>query len=129
MNITGTIFDSYFKNSTLEVSGKNGTRIYSLGVAPAGYKLLNPEVLVEYFTMDGNAAFINGKDVDLTLKYAPISQVLIRYVDRDTGQEFHLRCLTVIHPAQLVIFITMATNSILRLQNLKQLQLTSQVTN
>ena len=86
MNITGTIFDSYFKNSTLEVSGKNGTRIYSLGVAPAGYKLLNPEVLVEYFTMDGNAAFINGKDVDLTLKYAPISQVLIRYVDRDTGQ-------------------------------------------
>ena len=65
---------------------KDGTRVYSLGLAPTGFKLLNPEVLEQNFRMDGNTAYVNGKDADVTLEYAPISPILVKYVDEDTGE-------------------------------------------
>ncbi|MRH72548.1 YSIRK-type signal peptide-containing protein, partial [Lactobacillus reuteri] len=76
-----------FKDEVLTLTdAKDGTRVYSLGVAPTGFKLLNPEVLEQNFRMDGNTAYIDGKDADVTLEYAPISPILVKYVDEDTGE-------------------------------------------
>ncbi|MBB1128208.1 mucin-binding protein, partial [Limosilactobacillus balticus] len=80
------IFNYNFKNGVFNEEGKKGTSLYSFGIAPTGYKLLNPEVLDENFTMDGNMARIKDKDVDITLQYAPLSPILVRYVDEDTGE-------------------------------------------
>ncbi|WP_143454514.1 mucin-binding protein, partial [Limosilactobacillus reuteri] len=80
------IFNYNFKNGVFNGEGKTGTSLYSFGMAPTGYKLLNPEVLDENFTMDGNMARIKDKDVDITLQYARISPILVRYIDEDTGE-------------------------------------------
>ncbi|MBB1069397.1 MucBP domain-containing protein [Limosilactobacillus sp. RRLNB_1_1] len=82
-----TVFNYNFRNNGAFIEeGKTGTNLYSFGMAPTGYKLLNPEVLDENFTMAGNMAKIKDKDVNLTLEYAPISPILVRYVDEDTGE-------------------------------------------
>lgn len=76
-----------FKDQVLTLNDvKDGTRVYSLGLAPTGFKLMNPEVLEQNFRMNGNTAFVNGKDANVTLKYAPISPILVKYVDEDTGE-------------------------------------------
>ncbi|WP_267495660.1 mucin-binding protein [Limosilactobacillus reuteri] len=80
------IFNYNFKNGVFNGEGKTGTSLYSFGMAPTGYKLLNPEVLDENFTMNGNMARIKDKDVDITLQYARISPILVRYIDEDTGE-------------------------------------------
>ncbi len=56
-----------------------------LGIAPAGYKLLNPQVLDQYFHMEGNIARGKGEDITVELDYAPISTVLVKYVDEADG--------------------------------------------
>ena len=80
------IFNYNFKNGIFNGEGKTGTSLYSFGMAPTGYKLLNPEVLDENFSMNGNMARIKDKDVDITLRYARISPILVRYIDEDTGE-------------------------------------------
>ena len=65
---------------------KDGSNTYSFGTAPTGYKLLNPEILQDNFLMKDNMGVVNGKDVDITLHYAPISPILIYYVDEDSGE-------------------------------------------
>ncbi|WP_218046729.1 mucin-binding protein [Limosilactobacillus reuteri] len=80
------IFNYNFKNGIFNEEGKTGTSLYSFGMAPTGYKLLNPEVLDENFSMNGNMARIKDKDVDITLRYARISPILVRYIDEDTGE-------------------------------------------
>ncbi|AXX74631.1 mucin-binding protein [Limosilactobacillus reuteri] len=80
------IFNYNFKNGVFNGEGKTGTSLYSFGMAPTGYKLLNPEVLGENFTMVGNMARIKDKDVDITLQYARISPILVRYIDEATGE-------------------------------------------
>ncbi|MBB1079595.1 MucBP domain-containing protein, partial [Limosilactobacillus sp. STM2_1] len=86
LNSSNAAFQYNFKNGVLTKEGKTGDYLYSLGVAPTGYKLLNPEILADNFTMNGNMANIKNKDVDITLKYAPISPILVRYIDEDTGE-------------------------------------------
>lgn len=84
---SNSVWDYNFKDGVLSLKDvKDGTRIFSLGVAPTGYKLLNPEVLEQNFRMEGNTAYVNGKDANVTLKYAPISPILIKYVDEDSGE-------------------------------------------
>ena len=80
------VFNYNVPNGTYSDEGKTGKTLYSFGMAPTGYKLLNPEVLDENFTMKGNMAYIKDKDVNITLEYAPISPILVRYIDEDTGE-------------------------------------------
>lgn len=76
-----------FKDQVITLTNvKNGTRVYSLGVAPVGFKLVNPEVLEQNFRMDGNTAYVDGKDANVTLEYAAISPILVKYVDAETGE-------------------------------------------
>lgn len=80
-------FNYNFRNNGIFTEeGKTGTTLYSFGMPPIGYKLLNPDILAENFIMDGNMGKIKDKDVDITLEYAPISPILVRYVDEDSGE-------------------------------------------
>ena len=79
----GASWSYNFPNGTLDVNVKDSDRIYDLGEAPLGYKLMNPEAVTDNFKMDGNAAYVNGHDVDITLHYAPLSPVYVEYVDEN----------------------------------------------
>ena len=57
-----------------------------LGMAPTGYKLLNPEAITSNFKMKGNVAYLDGHDVDITLHYAPLSPVYVEYVNEENGK-------------------------------------------
>ena len=79
----GASWSYNFPNGILDVNVKDSDRIYDLGEAPLGYKLMNPEAVTDNFKMDGNAAYVNGHDVDITLHYAPLSPVYVEYVDEN----------------------------------------------
>ena len=68
-----------------------GDKLYQIFKAPyAGYKLMNPEVLDQYFTFDtsGYATLKSGltdQDINITLDYAMLSPIKVEYVDVDNG--------------------------------------------
>ncbi|QNQ81425.1 mucin-binding protein [Lactobacillus sp. PV034] len=70
-----------FENGVLDVEKKNSDFVYDLGTAPRGYKLMNPDAVTDNFKLEGNNAYPNGHDVDITLHYAPLSPVYVEYVD------------------------------------------------
>ncbi|QNQ81424.1 mucin-binding protein [Lactobacillus sp. PV034] len=73
-------------NGSFSQEVKAGDVVGILGMAPMGYKLLNPEAITSNFKMAGNVAYIDGHDVDITLHYAPLSSVYVEYVDEKTGK-------------------------------------------
>lgn len=68
-----------------------GDNVYQIFKAPvAGYKLMNPEVLDQYFTFNqmGFATLKEGiadQDINITLDYAVLSPIKVEYVDVDNG--------------------------------------------
>lgn len=66
-------------------------RLIGLFKAPvAGYQLLNPEVLDQYFDFDQNGYPTIKKDypeqnINITLNYAVLSPIKVEYVDTDNG--------------------------------------------
>lgn len=52
-----------------------------------GYKLItNIDDLTSQFKIENGNLYVNGKNVDLTLHYAPLSDIRVEYVDEATGK-------------------------------------------
>ena len=73
-------------NGSFNQEVKAGDLVGILGMAPTGYKLLNPEAITSNFEMKGNLAYVDGHDVDITLHYAPLSPIYVEYVNEENGK-------------------------------------------
>ena len=78
-------WNNAFKNGVYEKDTTDKGFIYNVGAAPTGYKLMNPEAVTDNFNLKENFLHTNGHDVDITLLYAPLSPVLIEYVNEENG--------------------------------------------
>ena len=76
----------YFKDGVYEVDAKKKTILYNVSAAPTGYKLMNPDEVLQNFTLDKTILYPAGHDVDITLHYAPLSPVQVQYVDEDNNE-------------------------------------------
>ena len=70
-----------------DFTGKDGAKIGNLMQPIAGYKLMNPDAITSNFKLGDDGVYrVDGKDVNITLHYMPLSDIKVEYIDEDTNK-------------------------------------------